>query len=133
MSFIPAIYGIVNTTNSSTATLTANSSFTGTSSNVLNYASVTVNVSADQPSATGGVQLQFSSDGTNWDNVQYSTFIPAASCRHCIFCTVYICRSCTVLPRRLCQRYNQPRKFSSANGSKRTGQQHAGPKHVYVR
>lgn len=59
--------GVVSTANSSTATLTANSVFTGTSEDISGVAQINVNVFSDQASAANGLQVQFSSDGTNWD------------------------------------------------------------------
>jgi len=61
------IPGTISAVNSSTATLTSGSAFTGTSEDVSGYGSITINVFADQSSAAGGLSLQFSSDGTHWD------------------------------------------------------------------
>lgn len=66
-SLIASTVGTVSTANSSTATLTANSVFTGTSENITGYASIGVEVFADQNSAALGLSFQFSEDGTNWD------------------------------------------------------------------
>jgi hypothetical protein len=68
----------VSTANSTTATLTAASVFTGTSEDISAYASVTIAVFADQASATDGLQLQQSSNGSNWDIVDSYT-IPAST------------------------------------------------------
>lgn len=73
MSYIPTIYGQVDSNNSSTATLTANSVFTGTSTDATNYANLTVYLTTDQSSATNGLSIQFSSDGTNWDSTNANT------------------------------------------------------------
>lgn len=59
--------GFVSSNNSSTATLAANAVFTGTADTSTNYASISVYIFADQASATDGLQIQQSSDGTNWD------------------------------------------------------------------
>lgn len=59
--------GTVSTNNSSTATLTANSVFTGTSDDALNYNEVRITIFADVVSATDGLSIQQSSDNTNWD------------------------------------------------------------------
>src|SRR6266568_1628260 len=67
----------VDTNNSSTATLTANSVFTGTSTSSLNYSTLSVEVFADQVSATNGLSLQQSQNGTNWDTTD--TFTVSAS------------------------------------------------------
>lgn len=70
--------GVVSTVNSSTATLTANSTFTGTSEEVLDVSTIIVNVKASHASATDGLVIEFSPDGTNWDNSDKYT-IPAAT------------------------------------------------------
>ena len=70
-----AVSGTVNTlhgtsidaTNSSTTLLTANSAFTGISQSALNYSAISLEVLADQASATNGLSVQQSTDGTNWD------------------------------------------------------------------
>lgn len=67
MSYIPSIYGAIDTNNSSTTPLGSNGVFTGTGVDVTNYASISVYVTTDQSSTTNGLQLQFSTDDTNWD------------------------------------------------------------------
>lgn len=68
--------GVVDATNSSTTTIAAGDSFVGTSTNILNYGIVFVNIYADVVSATDGLKIQQSSDGTNWDhNDEYT--VPA--------------------------------------------------------
>jgi hypothetical protein len=52
---------------STTTPLNANSSFTSSDIDMLNWTGIGVNVITDQASATTGFQIQFSSDGTNWD------------------------------------------------------------------
>jgi len=66
--------GVVDTNNSSTATLGAGGVFTGTSTDVTNYPSLVLYVYSDVNSATGGVSVQFSSDGTHWDETASTTF-----------------------------------------------------------
>ena len=58
----------VDTGNSSTSTLTANSTFTGTWVEVLEFAHITVQVRASHDSATDGLSIQWSSDGSNIDD-----------------------------------------------------------------
>lgn len=61
--------------NSTTTPLAGGGVFTGKSCDVLEYAEITVSVFADQHSATDGIELQFSPDGTTWktaDNYTYS-------------------------------------------------------------
>lgn len=62
-----AMPGIVSTANSTTATLTGGAAFTGTSEEVKDFGSIVINVFADQASATDGLSIQQSSNGTNWD------------------------------------------------------------------
>lgn len=59
--------GTVSSNNSSTATLTANSVFTGTSEDCLIYNEIRVSVISDVASATNGLSLQQSQNNTNWD------------------------------------------------------------------
>lgn len=68
----------VSTANSSTATLLAAAAFTGTSEDISLYASVTVAVISNVASATDGLSMQQSSDGTNWDIADVYT-VPAAT------------------------------------------------------
>lgn len=70
--------GFVSTNNSSTVTLTSGSVFTGTADTITNYASVTVTVISNVASATDGLSMQQSSDGTNWDVLDVYT-VPAAT------------------------------------------------------
>ena len=65
---ISAIDGYISETNSSTSILTAGSIFTGTLVDTLNYGMVVVSLRSDQASATNGLDVQFSTDGTNWDH-----------------------------------------------------------------
>ena len=58
----------VSTNNSTTATLTANSVFTGTSDDVRRFAVATITIFVDQASATDGLSIQQSTDNSNWDH-----------------------------------------------------------------
>lgn len=58
---------IISILNSSTATLTANSVYTGTAEDVSNFAEVRVSVKSNVASATDGLSIQQSPDGTNWN------------------------------------------------------------------
>jgi len=60
----------VSTLNSSTANLGAGASFTGTSESTLGVAAIQLSLKADQPTT---VQVQQSSNGTNWDIVDSYT------------------------------------------------------------
>jgi hypothetical protein len=59
---------VLSATNSTVAQLAGDIAFTGTSVDCLGYAVVSVTVHTDQDSAVGGMQFQFSMDGTNWDD-----------------------------------------------------------------
>lgn len=71
-------WSVVSTANSSTATLTSGSIFTGTSEEVKDYGAIQVSVIASHASATDGLSVQQSSDGTNWDITDTFT-VPAAT------------------------------------------------------
>jgi hypothetical protein len=68
----------VSTANSTTANLAGAAVFTGTSENVSGFAQILVSVFASHASATDGLSLQQSSDGTNWDITDVFT-IPATT------------------------------------------------------
>lgn len=71
----PQPANVVSTANSSTSVLGAGAAFTGTSEDISNYAQVFVNVFASHASATDGLSLQQSSNGTNWDIVDTFTIV----------------------------------------------------------
>lgn len=58
---------LVDSGNSSTSTLTSGSTFTGTGVDVLHYDSVTIQIFANQDSASSGMRFEFSNDNSNWD------------------------------------------------------------------
>lgn len=58
---------VVSTNNSSTATLTSGSVFTGTGDDCLNYSEIRVTVISNVASASDGLSIQQSSDNSNWD------------------------------------------------------------------
>jgi hypothetical protein len=60
---------IVDPNNSSSTPLGISSSFTGTGTDVSSYASISIHIHADQDSALDGMQFQFSTDNTNWDDI----------------------------------------------------------------
>lgn len=68
----------VSTANSTTATLLSGAVFTGTSEDISAYASVTIAVISNVASATDGLSIQQSPDGTNWDLADVYT-VPAAT------------------------------------------------------
>ena len=67
MTYIPATNSTVDPNNSSTATLGISGVFTGTSTNVERYQTVYINAFADVVSAINGIEIQFSTDNTNWN------------------------------------------------------------------
>jgi hypothetical protein len=64
----------ISTANSTTTPLAGNGVFTGTSESVLPYQSICIQIFASGGSAAGGVSIQQSQDGTNWDIVQTITY-----------------------------------------------------------
>lgn len=69
----------VSTVNSSTATLGAGGVFTGVAEDITKYGEVRVTVFSNVASATDGLQLQQSSDGTNWDGSDAYTIAAAGN------------------------------------------------------
>ena len=57
----------ISTDNSTATPLGISGVFTGTSEDITNYAVMFVNVYSNVASATDGLCIQFSTDGTNWD------------------------------------------------------------------
>jgi hypothetical protein len=70
---------LVDSGNSTTATLTSGSTFTGTGHTTLGYAFIQVIVYSDQNSATLGVQIQFSPDNVTWNDSSEWTFTAGGS------------------------------------------------------
>jgi len=69
---------VVSTNNSSTTPLGISGVFTGTAEDISQFAEIRVSVFSDVASATDGLNIQLSSDGTNWDiNNQYT--VPATT------------------------------------------------------
>ncbi len=64
---------VISTANSTVTVLGAAAVFTGTSENVSDYATIQVSVWASHASATDGLSVQHSINGTNWDNVDTYT------------------------------------------------------------
>lgn len=71
---------VVSTNNSSSTNITGNASFTGTSEDVTQYSEMRVSVYSSHASATDGLSIQQSSDGTNWDITDPYT-IPATTAK----------------------------------------------------
>lgn len=70
--------GFVSVSNSSAVALGIGGVFTGAAEDVTEYADIRVFVFADQASAVDGLQIQQSSNGTNWDVIDLYN-IPAAT------------------------------------------------------
>lgn len=58
----------ISTANSTSTPLAGGSTFTGTAEEVVNFGVIQVIVSASHASATDGFKIEYSTDGTNWDN-----------------------------------------------------------------
>lgn len=69
----------ISTANSSVANLAGAAVFTGTSEDVSDYAEVRVMVYSSHGSATNGLSLQQSTDGTNWFQTDVWTVSPTTS------------------------------------------------------
>jgi hypothetical protein len=74
---VSPISGVVDPTNSSTTPLGIGGVFTGAAFDITGYVAINVNVMSDVPSATNGVTLQVSPDGTNWDHSHSTTYTAA--------------------------------------------------------
>ena len=78
MAYIPPNISNVDENNSSTTPLGISGVFTGTAVEIVKDAILFVNIYSDQASATDGLSIQQSSDGSNWDHSDVFT-IPAAA------------------------------------------------------
>jgi len=59
---------LIDSNNSTSTPLTAGSTYTGTATDVSQFTIVTTSVKTDQDSASDGFKIEFSPDGTNWDD-----------------------------------------------------------------
>lgn len=75
---IQSLTGTVDTSNSTTTPLTGGASFTGTWVVNKDYASLQLGVKADQNSATDGLEMQFSNDGSTVHHVHYYSYLTAS-------------------------------------------------------
>lgn len=64
---IDGINGTVDANNNSSTPLGIGATFTGTSTDILQFVGITVSVFSDVASAIDGLSVEFSSDGANWD------------------------------------------------------------------
>lgn len=67
MSRFHDVFGDISTLNSTTSTFGIGGLFEGDAEDVTDFTSITVFIHTDQVSAVNGLQLQFSSNGTDWD------------------------------------------------------------------
>jgi hypothetical protein len=67
--------GVIDSTNSTTTPLNTDITFTGTSIEVKDYSIVCVKVYAEPSNADGTLYIEFSSDGTNWDDSHPVTIV----------------------------------------------------------
>lgn len=74
MTFTTTNNGLVSENNSTSATLGASGTFTGTGENIEQYDSVEVFATSDVDSDPSGVEIQFSTDNTNWDIIRRFTY-----------------------------------------------------------
>lgn len=65
---INKVGSVVDSGNSTTATLAGGATFTGTGVDLLGYSTVCITLHADVDSATDGMKFEFSSDNSNWDD-----------------------------------------------------------------
>ncbi len=75
---VDGINGTVDANNNSSTPLGIGATFTGTSTDILQFSGITISVFSDVASATDGLSVQFSADGTNWDHLDVFT-IPAGT------------------------------------------------------
>ena len=76
MTELRKLKGVISLVNSSNVTLAANGTFTGTVEDIRDYGGISVAVYSDVASATDGLSIEQSVDGSNWDHCDTFT-IPA--------------------------------------------------------
>ncbi len=74
-----ALAGQLSSNNSTSTPLGSNATFTGTADDVSDFGAIVVNVYTDVASATNGLSLEWSSNGTNWDHTQTYTVAAATA------------------------------------------------------
>lgn len=67
----------VDSNNTTTSTLANDAIYTGTGTDVLGYAAVSIQIDSSHDSATDGMTFQFSPDNTNWDSVHLHSYTAA--------------------------------------------------------
>lgn len=74
---VPVNMGVVVSSNSTSTPLGAGASFTGPFVEIKDYSTVSIMIYADQPSASLGFEIEWSSDGTNVDDTDRFNFSPS--------------------------------------------------------
>ena len=74
----------VSNNNSTNATLTADSNYTGDAERVINYKAIILNIVSDTNSANSGVVVEFSADGSNWDIRFTDTYLTTSTFFSCV-------------------------------------------------
>lgn len=77
LSYMPP--AVIDANNSSTAALLSNGVFTGVATDVSMYNHVMVLVNSNRASATNGVAIEFSADGTTWIDSSLFTYTPGTA------------------------------------------------------
>lgn len=70
---------IIDTNNSTISALNAGVTFTGTGTDITGFNMIQVQVFSNVASATNGFQIQFSTNGTNWDEITQRTYYTTGS------------------------------------------------------
>lgn len=65
---ITEVKNVIDSNNSTTTPLDGDATFTGTGTDVSRFSNVTIQLFADEDSATDGMKFQFSCDNINWDD-----------------------------------------------------------------
>lgn len=73
--------GLVDSGNTTQVPLAAGAVFTGLSVDTLEYATLIISITADAPSATDGVEFQFSLDGITWKTTDVYTYSNGGTCK----------------------------------------------------
>ena len=75
MTYITDIKGVISTNNSTTVALNADATFEGNPDDVKMYTEINISIYSDKNSNMNGISIQFSQDGTNWDNIYKYTIL----------------------------------------------------------
>ncbi len=72
---------LIDTGNSSTDVLAGAAAFTGTGKDVLDFHTISITIDSSHDSATDGMTFQFSTDNSNWDDINTFTYTAADGAR----------------------------------------------------